>query len=562
MKTFLERRNIRVIAVVVILALGLGALLIPQLVGSPVAADGLSQVDTPSAGGAARAVATIGDLSSEISAAGEITTRQAASLALMIGGTVAETPVEVGDSVSAGDVLLRLESGELERAVEQARQTLLAQEASLAGLTAEPSAAELAAAEAAVRSAQARLDDLLDGPGEEEIAAAEADLRAAQADVGAASARLNSATAPADESALRAAQIEVDSARAAATTAAEQHSTILVTEPNQFLDADRLASMEEQARAAAQQANAALAAAQEAYDALVNGDPASVAARQASVASSAAQRDVAQAQLDLLLAGATATDIASARASLAQAELQLEQLTGGPDEATLTSAEVAVEQARIRLQQAERNLAEATLVAPFDGVVTAVNVRPSETASGIVIEMVNLGDLELILEVDEIDIAQIAPGQPAQVTLGTWPDVVIPAEVTAIVPQPVSGTDMVIYPVYLRLGETDLAVRAGMTADATLTVGELDGALLLPNEAIQTDRSNGTYTVRRIVRDANGAETVEIVEVSIGRRSGGFTQITGGLTAGDEVEISNDIPLSDISGGGQSGGGSFGDPGN
>ena len=106
---------------------------------------------------------------------------------------------------------------------------------------------------------------------------------------------LNSATAPADANALRAAQIALDTAQAAATSAAERHSTILVTEPNQFLDAETLATMEEQARAAAQQANADLAAAQQAYDDLANGQPSSVAASQASVASAAAQRDAAQA---------------------------------------------------------------------------------------------------------------------------------------------------------------------------------------------------------------------------------------------------------------------------
>lgn len=560
MKTLWQRRKKRIIIIGgVILVLIIGFATAPLFLNPPPGPPGTARVGA--AAETTRATVTVGDLAGESSAGGKLVARRSAALSLTTSGTVADTPVEAGDAVRAGEVLLRLDTADLERAVAQAEQAVIAQEAALAALVAPPTAADLAAAEAAVRSAQAQLDDLLDGPNEAEIAAAEADLRAAQAEVAAAAARLDSAVAPADENALRAAEIALETAQAAATSAAEQHSTILVTEPNRFLDAETLAKLEEQARAAAQQANADLAAAQEAYDALVNGDPASVAARQAAVASAAAQRDAAQAQLDLLRAGPSAADVAAARASLAQAALQLEQLQNGPDAATRTAAEVAVEQARIRRQRAERNLTEATLVAPFDGVVTAVHVRPGETAAGVVVEMIDPAGLELVVEVDEVDIAQLAPGQKATVTTETWPGEFISAEVTTIVPEPAPGSDLVVYEVFLSLGKTELPLRAGMTADATLTTGELTDVLLLPSEAIRVDRNSGTYSVQRVAAGPEGAETVETVTITVGRRSGGFTEITGGLEAGDVVLIGNAIPLEGIpqpgDGNGQ-GGGPFG----
>ena len=552
MKTLWQQRKKWIIAGAVVLALA--ALLLPSLMTPPATESaGLRSTVAGQVSSAndntttdSRAVVTVGDLTSEASAGGTVVARRAAALAPTTGGTVAATPVEVGDVVSAGDALLRLETAELERAVAEAQQALIAQEAALATLTAAATPAQLAAADAAVASAHAQLDDLLDGGSEQEIAAAEADVRAAQADLAAASARLQDASAPADADALRAAQLELEAAQAAATTAAQQHSTILVTEPNQFLDAEMLARMEEQARAAAQQANADLAAAQQAYDDLVNGDPASLAARQAAVASAAAQADAAQAQLDLLRVGPSAADEAGARSSLAQAELQRERLTSGPSEVDRTRSEVAVEQARIRLQRAERNLAEATLLAPFDGVVTAVHVRPGETAAGAAVELVDLDSLEVRLEVDEVDIAQVATGQEALVTLETWPDADIPATVTAIVPEPVSGSDLVVYEVFLSLGATELPLRAGMSADGTLTVGAISNALLLPSEAIAIDRSSGIYSVQRVVRNGDGAEEIVTTEVTVGRRSGGFTEITSGLAEGDEVIIAAAIPLEGI----------------
>jgi multidrug efflux pump subunit AcrA (membrane-fusion protein) len=179
-------------------------------------------------------------------------------------------------------------------------------------------------------------------------------------------------------------------------------------------------------------------------------------------------------------------------------------------------------------------------------VITAVNVQPGETAAGVVVEMVDPDSLEAVLQVDEIDIAQVALGQPAEVTVETWPDDEISADVLAVVPRPVSDTDLVVYEVYLGLGQTDLALRAGMTADATLTTGELTDALLLPSEAIEVDRTRGTYSVRRVTTGLDGEEIEEVVEVTIGRRSGGFTQITAGLEAGDEVIIESSLPLDGI----------------
>jgi len=441
MKNLWQRRKKWIIAGAAVLALALAFVVAGPLL--------FMRNATTTEGEVERVEVFVGDLSSEATASGELDARQRAALAPLAAGTIAEVLVAVGDEVSAGDPLLRLDTAGPARDVATAQQALIAQEASLEDLLAPPAAADLVAAEAAVASAQAQLDDLRDGPSETEVAAAEASLRAAQADLSAASARLNTAQSGASDEALRAAQLELEIARREATSAAERHSTILVTEPNAFLTEEMLADMELNARVAAQQANATLAAAQKAYDDLVNGNPGSASAARAGVASAAAQRDAAQAQLDLLREGPAAATVASARASLAQAQVQLEQLQNGPTGAQRVAAEVAVESARINLERAERQLAEATLVAPFDGVITAVNARPGETAAGVLVEMADLNSLQVALDVDEVDIAQVQVGQTAALTPATFPDETVPAVVAAIAPEASANSDLVTYRVYL-----------------------------------------------------------------------------------------------------------------
>lgn len=484
--------------------------------------------------------AFIGDLSSSATASGQVVAQRDAQLSLTTSGTVAEVLVEVGDAVNAGDVLLVLDTAVLQRAVTEAEQNLAIAENNLASLLAGATEADILAAQANVASAQAQLDDLLDGPSETEIAAAEANLRAANADVAAASARLNDQTSGPTAEELRAAELQLELAQTNATTAAQEHSTVLVTEPGGFITEEMLETMELAARQTAVQANADLAAAQENYNSVVNGSGSSIAGSQASVSQAAANRDIAQIRLDQLLAGPTETEIAAAEATLAQAEAALDQLLRGPSDAQIAAAEVQVEQARIALQRAQNNLEKAALTAPFAGVITAVNINQGEQTSGILIQIVDTNSLEVVLDVDEVDIGSISLGQPATITLESWPNEEIQAEVIAIAPRQKlnQANALVTYEVNLSLGDTDLPVLVGMTANADLITAEKEDVLLVPNRAITANRQAGTYTVN-LYKEGAPPETVE---VTIGLRDSQYTEITSGIEEGMELLIGNNLP--------------------
>lgn len=480
--------------------------------------------------------AFVGDLSASATASGRIEAAQEAELALQRGGTVAEIYVAVGDTVAAGDPLVLLDTAVLQREVSNAGQNVVIQETNLATLLAPATAAEIAAAEAAVFSAQATLADLQDGPNASDIAAAEANVRAAQADLNAAYARLADQTAAADPAEIQAAQIELELAQANATQAAEQHSTILVTE-NDFISEEQLADMELAARTAALQANAALQSAQETLDELQNGSASTIAAAQASVALAAASLHTAELRLQQVQEGASAVQIAQAEASLASAQASLDRLLSGASAAQIAMAEAQLAQAQTNLARAEQNLANGTLTAPYDGVITAVNVSIGELASGVVVEMVNPNSLELVLDVDEVDIGNVILDQAATISLEAWPGSEIEASVVSIAPRNTAsqGSGLVTYDVYLALGPTDLPIRVGMTANASLVTAQRSDVLLVPNRAITPDRAAGKYFVTR----ASG----EVVEVTIGLRDEENTQITSGLSEGDELLIETSTPV-------------------
>jgi len=428
-----------------------------------------------SAAGQAKAgtlvTAFVGDLSAGATASGAVQARRSAQLSLGATGTVDEVAVQVGDSVKAGDVLVQLNADALARAVASAQQNLVIQEANLAELRKDASAADLASAQASVASAQASLEKVQAGADPADIEASRASLSAAQ------EAYASLLDGP-DENAVAQAEANLRNAEAALKQAQAKYDPV-----SWRSDIGRL-SQSLELEQATNNYQAALAS----YNSAVK-DPAADQIQQAR-----ANVEQARANLQKLLDSPTPAELAAARAQLAQAEAQLASLTAGASTEKIAVAEAQVEQSRINLAEAEDNLAKATLVAPFDGVVTAVHVAEGEIAGGLAIEMADMHNLDVVLDVDEVDVGALAVGQPAVITLETWPGAEIDGEVVSIAPQATAGAGAIVsYEVRLSLGQTDLPVRIGMTANADLITAARQGVLLVPNQAITPDRAAGKY---------------------------------------------------------------------
>ena len=485
----------------------------------------------------------VGSLSQNATTTGQVQAQRTADLALLSSGEVADVYVAVGDRVEAGEPLLVLETAVLENAVATAEQNRIIAQTNLATLLEPATASAVAAAEADLASAQANADAVVNGPTASEIATAEASLRAAEAEVAAASARLNGLTTPASDNEIHAAEIALEQAQIAVTQAEEAHRTALVTEPNSWLSTEAIADMEVSARANVLQTRATLADAESTLAQLQNGNSHTIASTQSSLAAAVANRDIAQAQLDAVLAGPTTADIAAAEATVAQAEASLAALQRGPTPLQITQAEVQLAQADINLALARHNLANATLVAPFEGVITAVHVHIGEQASGVVVELVDPTSLEVVLAIDEVDLDQVAVGQIASLSLEAWPQVALSGELVAIAPQAQNNNAIATYDAYIALDNNTLPILPGMTVNASLRTDQRDNVLLIANQAITVDRANGTYFVTQLYADGTEAQQ----SVTIGLRDGQYTEIIEGLAEGDVVRVGDfSAPMIDL----------------
>ncbi|MFN8458752.1 MAG: biotin/lipoyl-binding protein [Anaerolineae bacterium] len=115
-------------------------------------------------------------LEKTVSASGSIEPLAEVEMKFETGGTVAEVLVKEGQTITAGTVLARLDTSDLELQVRSAKIDLTQAQANLAKLYEPELAEKIAAAKAKVESARLTLADLQDGPDADEVTKAEAAL--------------------------------------------------------------------------------------------------------------------------------------------------------------------------------------------------------------------------------------------------------------------------------------------------------------------------------------------------------------------------------------------------
>jgi len=225
--------------------------------------------------------------------------------------------------------------------------------------------------------------------------------------------------------------------------------------------------------------------------------------------------------------------VADAQDSLAAAEQAL--ANAGPGSLDLELKQLQVASAQTALDEALASLGNTTVVAPFDGIVAAVNIEAGQTVSAgtVAIEVVDPSDVEVSTTVDEIDVSQVQQGQKATISLDALSNEEFSGEVSSISLIGNSQSGVVSYPVTIKLAvPSGVQLREGMSATATITTQEVDNVLLVPATAISSSSTNPTVTVM-----VNGVPEVRAVKV--GQSNSEYTEIVSGLNAGDRVVVTS-----------------------
>ncbi len=469
---------------------------------------------------------TRGTITEVVSVSGNTTPIQSLDLSFPAGGTIAAVYKNAGDNVTAGDVLVRLDTGSLQAQLAQAQAAVDAAQATLEGLQAGPTPQTVQVSKAALATAQQTLSNTYTNIPNAVVDAYAKASDAVRNQIGAfynnpdsnnhqLSFSVSDSQVVNDANAERVQvgqeldvwQNEINTLSPAAGTSTlaqilqntAGHLSVVAT----MLNTDATAVVEESGLSA----SAAQAYKTDVTNAIteVNGAASAINTIQQNIASEQAAVVQAQAQLSLTLAGSTPQAIAAQQAQ--------------------------VEQARANVQNINVSIANATLSSPINGVVTVQNAKVGQTAVAgqTITSIISGNNFEVDAYVPETDIGKIAIGNPVDMTFDAFPGETFPGKVFYIDPAETILSGVVDYLVKVSFTTPDVRIKSGLTANLDIKTQTEKNALILPQYAVAQNVSGTFIDILQ-----NGIETRVPVTLGI-RDQNGNVEIASGVTEGEQV---------------------------
>ncbi|ALS24097.1 MULTISPECIES: efflux RND transporter periplasmic adaptor subunit [Paenibacillus] len=209
----------------------------------------------------------------------------------------------------------------------------------------------------------------------------------------------------------------------------------------------------------------------------------------------------------------------------------------------IISKEAAIESQKIKVFDAEQKVKQLTITAPFDGVFSSdfansqTNVLNSYPvgaqieANTMLGAVASLSTMQLPIAVDELDLTSIRVGQKAQVKVDALSGRTFEGEVTSVSNVGTTSNGVTTYVVVVSVKNTDQnELKYAMTATAEIYIQDKKDVLILPIEAVQTQRGKTYVSLQK----ADGT-VEEQHEIQIGIRSETHVEIISGLKEGDQV---------------------------
>ena len=471
-----------------------------------------------------------GDISESIEVAGKVKSSSQADLNFEKSGVISSVKVKVGQKVVQGQILATLSSADLQ--------------------------AQVVEASAAVESAKANLNAIIEGARPEEIAVKEQVLTSAKSDLDTLSSQIldtyssveNSLndilyyklsglfTQNGDSYKYTSSNCDQSSASSIETLYKKSLNDLKLTSSlknSTFADAKSIQTSLQGYTDEINQAKFLLNNISQLLTAACVVSDSTLADKRILVSAAKTTAITATSEINL-----KKTAISAAINNIERANKDLTLIRVGGDKNKIEIQRAAVSQSEARLMSAEAQLSKNIIKAPFNGVITVVDATAGEIAivSKPSISIMAEASFEIEVKLSEIDAAKIVTGQAADITLDAFGnDTHWAGEVSRIDPSSTENNGVANYKAIISFEKNDNIdkIKPGMTANAKLNISNKINILLVPSKYIKT--SAGITTV--MLKDTNSKNKFNIREISIGMRGdNGKIEVLSGLKEGDILQ--------------------------
>ncbi|BAY12306.1 efflux RND transporter periplasmic adaptor subunit [Calothrix sp. NIES-2098] len=408
-----------------------------------------------------------------ITASGKVVPVQSVNISPKNPGVLGQLYVEQGDRVQQGQIIARMDVGEIEAQILQYKANIAQAQAQLDQARAGNRPQEITQAKARLAQAEAQLAAARAGNRAQEIEQAQAQVESAKA------------------------QVNLTQARVTRYRELTRQGATSQDQLDQYISEDR-------------RAQASLQEAQKRLSLLQSGTRTEeIEAKEAAVTE-------ARAALVLLENGSRPEEIAQRQAAVKAAQAQLK------------AAEVRLADTVIRAPFTGIVTQKYANIGAFVTPTTSASSSASATSSSIV--AVARG-LEVLAQVPEADIGRIKPGQQVEIVADAYPDQVFKGRVRLIAPEAVVEQGVTSFQVRVALDTGTDKLRSGLNVDLTFLGDRVSDALVLPTVAIVTEKGQTGV----LIPDANNKPVFH--QVTVGAQIQDQTQILEGVKAGDRIFV-------------------------
>ena len=212
----------------------------------------------------------------------------------------------------------------------------------------------------------------------------------------------------------------------------------------------------------------------------------------------------------------------------------------------IENAQIALENAQLSLRSAQEKLEDYTITSTIDGQVIEKNLDVGDNMGGMTgsgasasyaAVIYDRSQLTFDMDISEEDISQIRVGQKVEITADALDDQSFTGVVDKININGTTSSGSTTYPVTVKVDGSPEELYPGMNVSARVIVEEAGSVLTLPVEAVERGDTVLVALPGCLDEDGNVKDlsATESRQVTLGRNDDSYIEILDGLEEGDVV---------------------------
>lgn len=231
--------------------------------------------------------------------------------------------------------------------------------------------------------------------------------------------------------------------------------------------------------------------------------------------------------------------VTSDKHALEKAQTALGDLQAGPDEIDRRSQALEV-------RQKQEALSDYSVYAPFDGIIASVAASVGEAgSSGTAVATLITRSQVAQVSLNEVDAAKVSAGQKATLTFDAIDNLTLTGTVAEVDAIGTVSQGVVSYSVQIALDSQDERIKPGMTVNANIQTDTAQDALVVPLSAVKTAQGQSYVLAFETPLATSSAPAAGIasneapiqIPVEAGISDDASVEIRSGLAEGEQIVI-------------------------